>query len=89
MDFKRVSILVGYYGSGKTSLAVSLAERLRESGKPVVVADLDIVNPYFRTTDHRQELKERGIEILTASDAHRPEDIGEGIAELMRLTEEV
>ncbi len=88
MDFKRVSILVGHYGSGKTSLAVSLAERLRESGKPVVVADLDIVNPYFRTTDHRQELEERGIELITSKFAGSNLDIPALPAELYRMVED-
>jgi len=88
LDFKRVSILVGHYGSGKTSLAVSLAERLRESGKPVVVADLDIVNPYFRTTDHRQELEERGIELITSKFAGSNLDIPALPAELYRMVED-
>ena len=88
MEAKRVSILVGHYGSGKTSLAVSLAKRLRESGKPVVVADLDIVNPYFRTTDHRRELEESGIELITSKFANSNLDIPALPAELYRIVED-
>lgn len=88
MDAKRVSILVGHYGSGKTSLAVSLAKRLRESGKKVLVADLDIVNPYFRTTDHRRELEECGIELITSKFANSNLDIPALPADLYRLVED-
>lgn len=64
MDFRRATILIGHYGSGKTSLAVNLALRLRAAGKAVTVADLDIVNPYFRTTDHRAALEEKGVRLI-------------------------
>ncbi len=88
MDTKRVTILVGHYGSGKTSLAVGLAKRLCESGKKVLVADLDIVNPYFRTTDHRRELEERGIELITSKFANSNLDIPALPADLYRLVED-
>jgi energy-coupling factor transporter ATP-binding protein EcfA2 len=88
LDAKRVSILVGHYGSGKTSLAVSLAKRLRESGKKVLVADLDIVNPYFRTTDHRRELEECGIELISSKFANSNLDIPALPADLYRLVED-
>jgi len=87
LDEKRVTILVGHYGSGKTSLAVSLAKRLRSGGKPVVVADLDIVNPYFRTTDHRRELEECGIELISSKFANSNLDIPALPAELYRMVE--
>ena len=64
MKVKRVTILTGHYGSGKTSLAVNWAIRLSRTGKPVAIADLDIVNPYFRTTDHRRELEESGVRLV-------------------------
>lgn len=63
---KRVTILTGHYGSGKTSLAVQIALRLSEAGKRVTICDLDIVNPYFRTADHRGELDAAGIRLVAS-----------------------
>ena len=66
MNAKRVTILTGHYGSGKTSIAVQYALRLREAGKMVSICDLDIVNPYFRSTDHRVELEAAGVCLVTS-----------------------
>lgn len=66
MNPKRVTILTGHYGSGKTSLAVQIALRLREAGKRVTICDLDIVNPYFRTADHRAALEAAGIRLVAS-----------------------
>ena len=51
--YKRVTMFLGHYGSGKTNLAVNFALSMREKGLSVKMADLDIVNPYFRTKDSR------------------------------------
>ena len=51
MDYKRLTLLCGHYGSGKTNIAVNMALDLKEQYENVAVADLDIVNPYFRTKD--------------------------------------
>ena len=48
---KRITLITGHYGSGKTNFAVNLALRQAAEGKKVTVVDLDIVNPYFRTAD--------------------------------------
>ena len=61
---KRLTLFAGHYGSGKTNIAVNYAIHLKDKGCPVVIADLDIVNPYFRTKDSEAELKEKGIELL-------------------------
>ena len=53
---RRVTLFAGHYGSGKTNLAVNYALALRESGESVTVADMDIVNPYFRTKDSAEVL---------------------------------
>ena len=49
MDFKRILLFSGHYGSGKTNIAVSLAHELKKTRDRVTIADVDIVNPYFRT----------------------------------------
>lgn len=61
---KRVTLFCGHYGSGKTNVAVNYAVSLKAQGKAVALADIDIVNPYFRSADSRRELEERGIEVV-------------------------
>ena len=75
MNAKRVTILTGHYGSGKTSIAVQYALRLSEAGNAVSICDLDIVNPYFRSTDHRAELEAAGICLVTSQFAGSNLDI--------------
>ena len=75
MSVRRVIIFTGHYGSGKTSLAVACALWLRTEGKPVTIADLDIVNPYFRTADHREELAARGVRLICSPYANSNLDI--------------
>ena len=57
---KRLTLFAGHYGSGKTNIAVNYAIDLKDKGYEVVIADLDIVNPYFRTKDSEDELRKRG-----------------------------
>ena len=61
MDFKRIVLLSGHYGSGKTNIAVNLALRMKAAREKVAIADIDIVNPYFRTKDSQAELEKAGI----------------------------
>ncbi len=61
---KRISLFCGHYGSGKTNIAVNYAFKLAGEGLPVAIADLDIVNPYFRTKDSQEELEAAGIQYI-------------------------
>jgi hypothetical protein len=61
---KRISLFCGHYGSGKTNIAVNYAFKLAQEGLPVAIADLDIVNPYFRTKDSQEELEAAGIQYI-------------------------
>ncbi len=88
MNAKRVTVFTGHYGSGKTSLAVNWALRLSESGRMVTVADLDIVNPYFRTTDRRRELEARGIRLIASPFANSNLDLPALPAELYAAVED-
>lgn len=84
--FKRLTLLCGHYGSGKTNVAVNLAFYLKEQYNNVVVADLDIVNPYFRTKDSMDDFKARGIELICSQYANTNVDIPALPANMYRLT---
>ena len=66
LKYKRISVFVGHYGSGKTNIALNFALRLKEKGEKVSIADLDIVNPYFRTQDSKEMLREAGIKLISS-----------------------
>lgn len=59
-----VVIIVGNYGSGKTEVAVNLAVHQKQQGLNVRLADLDLVNPYFRTREARRILEAMGIAVV-------------------------
>lgn len=63
-----VNLFCGGYGSGKTEVAVNFALALAEAGRKVSVADLDIVNPYFRSREVRGQMREQGIEVIVPSE---------------------
>lgn len=75
MNHKRITLFAGHYGSGKTNIAVNYAMELAKTGKPVVIADLDIVNPYFRTKDSADELAALGIELISPEFANSNVDL--------------
>ena len=57
-------ILTGHYGVGKTNLSLNIAVDIAASGKHVTLIDLDIVNPYFRSSDYEEPLKKRGVDLI-------------------------
>lgn len=65
---KRVRIITGHYGSGKTEFAVNYAIRLRElTDEKIAIADMDVVNPYFRSREKKIELEEKDILVIGSS----------------------
>ena len=72
---KRLVILAGHYGSGKTNIAVNFAFSLKNEGKNVTVCDLDIVNPYFRTKDSAEDFEKAGIGLISSKYANTNVDI--------------
>ncbi|HZJ77520.1 MAG TPA: ParA family protein, partial [Clostridia bacterium] len=66
---KGLHIICGHYGSGKTNYALNLAFKARDEGEKVTIVDIDIVNPYFRTSDYTKQLEEKGIKVISSSTA--------------------
>lgn len=62
---KRISIITGNLGSGKTEIAINLALHMAHQGKKTFLVDLDIINPYFRTRLVRNKLEEMGLKVIT------------------------
>lgn len=85
MEHKRLTLFAGHYGSGKTNIAVNYAIGLAKEGKQVCIADLDIVNPYFRTKDSEKELAEAGVTLISAQFANSNVDLPALPAEAYRL----
>lgn len=65
---RRIRIISGHYGSGKTEFAVNYVTKLRRraAGK-VAIADLDIVNVYFRSREKKRELEEKGVQVIASN----------------------
>lgn len=87
MNFKRVTLLCGHYGSGKTNVAINIAFLLRKCYNEVCIADLDIVNPYFRTKDSREELEKAGIKLIASEYAGTNVDIPALPQEMYSITD--
>lgn len=72
---ERITIIAGHFGSGKTEFAVNLAMKLKEDFDNVAIADLDTVNPYFRTKDAEKVLENNGIRVISPEFANTNLDI--------------
>lgn len=83
----RISIITGHYGTGKTEFAVNLALAMAEAGEQVMLADLDIVNPYFRSRERRPLLEEAGVRLISSSQACSDADVPALPAELLAILE--
>lgn len=89
MDFKRVILVCGHYGSGKTNLALNIAMHLRNTRNSIALADLDIVNPYFRSADFTQELNKSGIRVIASAYASSGLDIPALPQEMHSITQDM
>ena len=85
---KRVTLFAGHYGSGKTNIAVNYALRLRNTHERVLIADLDIVNPYFRTKDSIGELTAAGIRLISSAYANSNVDLPALPTEMYAITDD-
>jgi hypothetical protein len=75
LELNGIVIIVGAYGSGKTEVAINLALHMNAQGTPVRLADLDLVNPYFRTREARHLLRSLGIDVVLPPAAYMQADL--------------
>lgn len=61
----KITVVCGHYGCGKTNLTLNLALQAAESGRRVTVVDMDIVNPYFRSSEYGALLAEKGVRLIS------------------------
>lgn len=88
MRGKRITILCGHYGSGKTNIAVNLAISLKKEHDRVAIADIDIVNPYFRTRDAMDLLSRAGVTLISSPFASSNVDLPALPQELYAITDD-
>ena len=75
LDLRGIVIIVGAYGSGKTEVSINLAVYMHQKGVAVRLADLDLVNPYFRTREARQVLGRQGIDVVLPAPQYMQADL--------------
>ena len=85
---KRITILCGHYGTGKTNVAVNLALAMAKTSEKVTIADLDIVNPYFRTLDSAAAFQAAGIRMICSRFANSNVDIPSLPPDLYAITDD-
>lgn len=88
MEHKRITLIAGHYGSGKTNIAVNLAFALKREAENVALADLDIVNPYFRAKDSEKKLTQAGIRFICSPYANSNLDIPALPQEMYAITDD-
>ena len=69
-EMKRISIVTGHYGSGKTEFSVNCAMKLAQQGKKTALVDLDIANPYFRSRERQKLLEDKGVQVYSNTFGH-------------------
>ena len=88
IENKRILLLCGHYGSGKTNIAVNLAKAWKQKYPKVTIADLDIVNPYYRTKDSIDDLEAAGIRLICSEYANSNVDIPALPQDLYAITDD-
>lgn len=87
LEASRLTALVGHFGTGKTEAAINMALALAELGHRVTLADLDIVDPYFRSRERAELLLRGGVQLITSSQAHINADVPALPAQVQALLE--
>lgn len=70
-----IVIIIGSYGSGKTEVSINLAANRKRAGVEVIIADLDLVNPYFRTREAKDQLSTLGIDVVVPPERYLKADL--------------
>lgn len=70
LNDKRIRVIIGHYGSGKTEFSVNYAMKLASQGIKTSIADMDIVNPYFRSREKAQMMEDAGIRVISGVRGH-------------------
>lgn len=83
-DTSRLTVVVGHFGSGKTEFSVNLALELAKD-HPTALADLDVVDPYFRSRECKELFDSRGIQLISSSRNCVDADVPSMPVEVMRL----
>jgi archaellum biogenesis ATPase FlaH len=86
-EIKSFTIICGHYGCGKTNLSLNLAIDAAKRGESVTLVDMDIVNPYFRSSEYIPLLNEYGISVIAPSFANTTLDTPSLSAEIFRIFE--
>lgn len=84
----RVVIICGHYGTGKTEFAVNYVMDLAREGQNTMLADIDIVNPYFRSRERKLQLKNAGVRVVSSSQECSDADVPSLPAELLTILED-
>lgn len=74
-DASRLTVLVGHFGSGKTEIAINLSLALGNKGHSFSLADLDVVDPYFRSRECKKLLEAHGGQLIASSQACLDADV--------------
>ncbi len=88
METRRITLFAGHYGSGKTNIAVNFALYLAGQGKQVTLADMDIVNPYYRAKDSAAEMEKAGVKMIASLYANSNVDVPALPQEMYAVTED-
>ena len=75
ISLKGIVVVVGNYGSGKTEISVNLAAERKLAGMDVSIADLDLVNPYFRAREARKQLSALGVKVILPAEQYLQADL--------------
>lgn len=68
-------VVIGAYGSGKSEYSINLARDRADNGERVTLVDLDVVNPYFRSRDVREEFAKQGITVIAPDGEFKHADL--------------